>query len=346
MQETLFSEFPAVSPEAWRQRIEKDLKGKPYEELLHESEAGITIQPFYTAAPEGDNSTVGEFPFRRGNIFTAGDDGWQLLQIIGEENAEAQINEAVAADAQGFIFDVSGGKIPAWNSVDLCYHTLHLIGDEATDAPALLAALKKLLADKGVSADVLTGALYLPQAYISADAQANFPNFVVSGISVYGLHEAAASEQISAILRQVKVTELRKTAIHFAIGTQFFNEIAKFRAFRVAYAKLMQSLGEADAIAQSPFVIAQTAPYPASKHDALNNLLKASTEVMSAVLGGCNGVAVLPYDGSESARAARLGRNVQHLLRHESHLASVKDAVGGAYFIETLTEQIAEKAAI
>jgi methylmalonyl-CoA mutase len=137
---------------------------------------------------------------------------------------------------------------------------------------------------------------------------------------------------------------LRKTALHLPIGTHFFKEIAKFRALRVAYAHLMKSLGETDAVAQSPFVIAQTAPYPASQHDPLNNLLKATTEAMSAVLGGSNGIAISAYNDSESARAARLGRNVQHLLRHESYLANVKDAAGGAYFIETLTNELAEKA--
>jgi methylmalonyl-CoA mutase len=132
----------------------------------------------------------------------------------------------------------------------------------------------------------------------------------------------------------------------FAVGPRFLVEIAKLRAARLLWARITEACGCPEA-AGSVFLLARTAAANLSAIDPHTNILRTTTEALSAVLGGCDGLTVLPYDrplGLPSEPARRLARNTQLILREESRFDRVVDTAGGAWAVESLTNELAERA--
>lgn len=360
--EPLFTGFAPVSPEAWRTRAEKDLKGKPFDELTTTTAEGIVYQPFFTETP-GDaveNDRPGTGDMRRGNVFNAADHGWQSVQWIAGDAAATLVREALSADVHAFSMLETGDAPAPVALLDFRYHALHLqVSSSADPAATVQRLLDHAKSHNGLAS--LTGTLYLPMGTragfslpdalaLAASVRAQAPYLAPLGISVY-YDNVGPVEQIALALHRIGALALANggnapegLALHVPVGTQFLLEIAKLRALRQLAAQLLDSLGADTPEAKSPFILAQTAPYAAANRDALNNLLPATTEALAAAIGGANGILVQAHDGENSPRSARLARNVQHLLRHESHIGAVLDPAAGSYAIESLTSQLAEAA--
>lgn len=132
------------------------------------------------------------------------------------------------------------------------------------------------------------------------------------------------------------------------IGSNYFMEIAKFRAIRWLWALVVRSNDEkASDRATKAVVHAETSRWNKTIYDAYVNLLRSMTETMSATIAGVHSVTVNPFDkhynpkGSDFSR--RIARNQQLLLKEESHFDKVVDPAGGSYYIEHLTQAIAEQ---
>lgn len=132
------------------------------------------------------------------------------------------------------------------------------------------------------------------------------------------------------------------------IGSNYFMEIAKFRAIRWLWALIVRSNDEkASGRATKAVVHAETSRWNKTIYDAYVNLLRSMTETMSATIAGVHSVTVNPFDkhynpkGSDFSR--RIARNQQLLLKEESHFDKVVDPAGGSYYIEHLTQAIAEQ---
>lgn len=125
----------------------------------------------------------------------------------------------------------------------------------------------------------------------------------------------------------------------FAIGSNYFFEIAKLRAARLLWATAVSAFDAAEKKPQTIRIHARTARANKSIFDPYTNLLRATTEAASAMVGGCDSLAVGAF-GFDS----HLSMNVQRVLREESYLTAVADAAGGSYYIESLTETLAEAA--
>ncbi|MBP1635623.1 MAG: methylmalonyl-CoA mutase [Acidobacteria bacterium] len=124
-------------------------------------------------------------------------------------------------------------------------------------------------------------------------------------------------------------------AVAFAIGSNHFMEIAKLRAFRLLWPRMARERGGAGEV----HVHARTAGENKTLYDPHVNMLRAVTEALSAVLGGCDSLTVTPcrFD-------AHLAENVHHILREESHLDQVGDPGAGSYYLEALTDAVAASA--
>ena len=135
-------------------------------------------------------------------------------------------------------------------------------------------------------------------------------------------------------------------AIRFSTGPSFFLELAKLRAFRILYNRVAEVMQVKHSDFRSPFIISQTSDWHISKYDRHNNLLRFTTEAVSAIAGGTNALIVSAYDPDEDdfSESVRLGRNIQHLLKYESYLNQVADPAGGAYYVEQITDQLCEAA--
>lgn len=132
----------------------------------------------------------------------------------------------------------------------------------------------------------------------------------------------------------------------FSIGTQFFLEIAKLRAARLLWAKAVEACG-GSAPAQKMTIHARTLAWDKTAFDPYVNLLRGTTEAFAAVAGGCDSLHVAPFDeplGLPNEFSRRVARNTQLVLREESHLDHVVDAAGGAWYVEKLTDELAQRA--
>jgi len=133
----------------------------------------------------------------------------------------------------------------------------------------------------------------------------------------------------------------------FAVGSQFFTEMAKFRAFRLLWSRAMSAFGaKVEASAQSA-VHARTGRWNKTVYDPHVNMLRVTTEALSAVLGGCDSLHIGPYDevaGATDDFSRRIARNVHTLLAEEFHFTATADPSGGSWYVEKLTDELARRA--
>ena len=153
----------------------------------------------------------------------------------------------------------------------------------------------------------------------------------------------------------VKLTEMglpidlvaRKVRFTFAVTSNYFMEIAKFRAARMLWANIVKGYNPEKECSCKMFAHAVTSTWNQTAYDPYVNMLRGTTEAMSATLGGVHSLEVLPFDYAfeqPTEFSKRIARNVELLLKHESHFDQVIDPAGGSYYIENLTKNIAEQA--
>jgi methylmalonyl-CoA mutase len=132
----------------------------------------------------------------------------------------------------------------------------------------------------------------------------------------------------------------------FASGPKYFMEIAKLRAARMLWAKIAEAYG-VEASSTCIRLHSVSSEWNMTLYDPHVNMLRGTTEAMSSILGGADMVTVLPYDypnGKGTLFSNRIARNVQIILREEAYLDLVADPASGSYYIESLTDSMAEKA--
>lgn len=139
----------------------------------------------------------------------------------------------------------------------------------------------------------------------------------------------------------------RKLRFSFSVSSNYFMEIAKFRAARMLWANIVKGYGPAKNCACKMQIHAETSRWNQTVYDPYVNMLRGTTEAMSATIAGVHSLEVMPFDASfenPTEFSKRIARNVELLLKHESHFDQVVDPAGGSYYIENLTQSIAAEA--
>lgn len=159
---------------------------------------------------------------------------------------------------------------------------------------------------------------------------------------------AAGVETARALLRRGVTAHVVFPRIRFtfAVGPQFFTEVAKFRAFRLLWARAATALGAKPGDAR-PVVHARTARWNTSALDLHVNMLRTTTEALSAVLGGIDSLHIAPFDevlGKSDEFSRRIARNLHTILAEEFRFTSPADPSGGSWYVEKLTDELARKA--
>ena len=134
--------------------------------------------------------------------------------------------------------------------------------------------------------------------------------------------------------------------ISLSVGSSYFQEIAKIRAMRWLWATLASQYSDKKE-AQAAYIVAKTSQWNKSVYDPYVNMLRLTTESMSATIAGADEVQIDPYDQGfrpTTKFSRRISRNLHHLLAQESHLDKAIDPAGGSYYIEQLSQQMAEEA--
>jgi methylmalonyl-CoA mutase, N-terminal domain len=250
---------------------------------------------------------------------------------------------------------------------------------------AMLLLLYQLVAEKqGVPADQITGTVQndilkeyaargtyifppVPSMRLVTDlfayCQRELPNWNTISISGYHIREAGstAAEEIAftlshaiayveaALAAGLTVDDFApRVSFFFAAHMDFFEEVAKFRAARRMWARVMRDRFAAkDERSQALRFHTQTGGVTLTAQQPLNNVVRTALEAMSAVLGGTQSLHTNAYDealGLPSESAAELALRTQQVIGHETAVPMVADPLGGSYYVESLTDKVEEEA--
>ncbi|MDX5417622.1 MAG: methylmalonyl-CoA mutase family protein [Hymenobacteraceae bacterium] len=383
-EQKLFAEFTPATAADWAARAQKDLRDTPLEQLSWQTYEGISIKPYYTREDIQSlpftQHRPGDFPFLRG---TAGsDNNWlNIQQIKAEGDGRTTIDKAADAlsrGADGVHFKVEDERAfdlaYLVETIDLSQHTVNYTLSVAPDA--FLKRLYTLLSDqdishrnlKGfVSYDPMTGQGALSEKENKAitnvlDLTKDSPDFY--GISVCGTNfssiGASLTQEVAYTLSAaVAYTDRLTTAgeslesvlgnMQFCMGagTNYFFEIAKLRALRLLWSAVVEAFQAEPALATKLRIHTITSSWYQTTLDPYVNMLRVTTEAMSAVIAGSDSLTVMPFDytfRNSDEFSERIARNVSIILKEESYLDKAVDPAAGSYYLETLTNELASKA--
>jgi methylmalonyl-CoA mutase len=361
--DNLLQEFPPVSTQSWEDAIAKDLKGADYaRKLIWHTEEGLAAKPYYRADDisglEFLDAAPGHFPYLRSARFS-GD--WQIREEIDAadpEQANHAAQRAVAAGAEEIAFR----NVVVSNTSDLGMLLVNLqtipVHFQNADEQ-LLRLLIERLTERPDSAPVSTGWNPLTNLDFAAEVLRTTPPalvpFTIDG-SAFAESGATAVEEVGFTLaaavdflaemqsRNIQIDRAAASIeFSFAIGANYFFQVAKFRAFRMLWARAVESFGGTVECARAR-IHARTSRWNKTLYDSHINILRATTEAMSAILGGAGSVTVAAFDEcykTPDEASRRLARNTQIILKREALLAHVADPGAGSYCLEVITDFIA-----
>jgi len=202
---------------------------------------------------------------------------------------------------------------------------------------------------------------YHELALLTRWAKNNAPRVKTISVWTHAWHNAGANavQEIAFALatgvRYLREMDARglsvdETARHmqfgFSVGNHFFMEVAKLRAARLLWARVVEASG-GGVEAQQMALHGRTSARQRTAYDPYVNILRSTTEAFSAILGGVDSLHVGAFDealGLPGEFSRRIARNTQLILRDESHLDNVIDPAGGSWYVETLTDRVAHEA--
>ncbi|MDI9622825.1 MAG: methylmalonyl-CoA mutase family protein [Acidobacteriota bacterium] len=228
-----------------------------------------------------------------------------------------------------------------------------LRGSLGMDPLCGLVSLGKLPVSLGRAYDELTlltrwAAVHAPAVATLAAYGFPYHDSGASAVQELAFTLATAVEHLRQLDRRgVDVeTAARRTLFGLSVGSHFFMEVAKLRAARMLWARVVRASGGSEAASRMTLHV-RSSSWNKTAYDPCTNILRATTEAFAAVLGGCDSLHVAAFDealGLPSELGRRIARNTQTILRDEVHLDALVDPAGGSWAIETLTAQVAEKA--
>lgn len=173
-----------------------------------------------------------------------------------------------------------------------------------------------------------------------------YANAGANAVEELGFAFASAVSYIREMLARGMAIDEVAPLVRFrlSLGSTFFTEIAKIRAARRVWSKIIAEFG-GDKESQKMRISARTSTYNKTLFDPYVNMLRATTEAFSGVVGGVESMRVDPFDSTirrPDDFSKRIARNLQIILQEECNLCEVIDPAGGSYFVENLTSQIAE----
>lgn len=192
------------------------------------------------------------------------------------------------------------------------------------------------------------GAAYRDLRFVTVNGSV-FANAGATIVQELAYTLAAAHDYLVMLTDQGADAKAAAKTVKFnmAVGPLYFMEIAKFRAARMLWANIVEAYKTGSNCAAKMNVFAVTTRWNNTMYDPYVNMLRGTTEAMSAAIAGVSSIEVLPFDSAYETPtefSERIARNVQLLLKEESHFDQVIDPAGGSYYLETLTQSIADNA--
>jgi len=362
MSHTLFNEFQEVSAREWKQKIQFDLKGADYNEtLIFHSKDGISVKPFYNAENLKEDSVI------------KNPTSWNVCEkiyVVIDSKSNKKALEVIKKGAESLWFVISSEKA----DFDILLKNINLSTTPITISfeflsEEFISTLLTFLLGKdhhiSLQIDPIGNLARTGNWYHNLKKDHEILNSIVakaegfeSVISIDGtLYQNAGAnipQELAYIMAHANeylnhfnndANSKKKFKLQFltATGSNYFFEIAKLKALRLLYA----SLASEYKVLEKCSILAQPSKRDKTLYDYNVNLLRTTTQSMSAVLGGADEVYNSPYDSiyhKNNEFGDRIARNQLLVLKNESYFDKVSNASDGTYYIEILTQQFAEKA--
>ena len=367
----LFAEFDPVTKQEWVDKANIDLKGANFnKKLVWKNLSKIDVQPFY------NNEDQQEFLNNTGenskNLIN-----YRLIKVKSGKKGNKLALKAVEEGINGLLFDLPKKHIPLnklLKNIDLniIAVSFKLRKNEVEVAKGYISYVRK----QGVLSENLRGYfdLEIIQKYVTKgkndpkkfkkvekliELTKDYPNFKAISISG-GIYLDSGANQVQEVAYTLNSlvcfiqiflkkgidiqTIFDNLQFELATGSEYFIEIGKFRAFNSLIYMLAKEYGIKDF---SYTLTAKTSIWNKSVTDANTNMLRATTETMSAILGNVDGIMVDPYDSEfnkASDFSSRIAGNIATILMEESNFGKVINPVDGSYYIEEVSVKLAQKA--
>lgn len=358
MTKHLMKDFEAVTAKEWKQKIQVDLKGADYESLITHTPEGIDIKPFYHQEDLENKPSI------------ASPNDWDIvekLMVSDVDQTIKDINYSLSKGSEALwlvvekesvnlldIFkDLELSATPIYvefqflnpkyiiafaESLKGKKHQVRIGIDPIGELAATGNWYHSLKADQEALAYVLKHTAHLP-AKISIDTS-TYQNAGANMVQQLAYALAHANEYLN---QHGEALKEQKLVFKIAVGSNYFFEIAKLKALRQLYA----TLAAAYELPEEIEILAYPSDRNKTIYDYNVNLLRTTTECMSAILGGSDFICNLAYDKifhKENEFGSRIARNQLLILKNESYFDKVSNPTDGTYYIEDLTQQLAEKA--
>jgi methylmalonyl-CoA mutase len=299
---SIFNDFKAQSAEQWKAKLIRDLKNKNYQDLVSYTEDRIEILPFFT---EEDNHKYQlEIPKTTQHDCL----NTEIVMVKNIEIANKEALYALENGTQAIIFDLEN--------------------QELTE-PEIR---------------ILTQGIQTEFAPIFFDnINANSKNMMIKILPESSIHKIFVPQQKSTVnelyfaIQHIFNSIEDNIRLHFVIGQDFFLEMSKLRAFRW----LINQLNHINQTNKKVFIVSETGFENRNDEVLENNILRNTTEVMSAIMGGTHAVLVHPHENSRLGK--RISRNIKNILSLESTFLCDDGFTAGNYYVEYLTHQLAQK---
>jgi methylmalonyl-CoA mutase len=357
----LFTNFAPVSAKEWKQKIQFVLKGADYNEtLIWNSPDDIKVKPFY------DKEDVKEII----SVSTKASE-FKICQNIFVHDINKSIERALdslARGAESILFTIEDEtiaieklleKLPL-ESTPIFFH-LNFISIDFVQKIESIATKRKATIYCNIDP---IGHLAKEGNWFTTSEKNNFEtlnNLVKRGnsLSLISVNSALYQNAGATIVQQIAYTiahaneyfnhvELSKPqtmVLEISVGTNYFFEIAKLRAIRLLFNLIVKEYNQN----WNCHLVVMPTKRNKTLYDYNVNMLRTTTECMSAILGGADTIANLPYDAlyhKDNEFGDRIARNQLLILKNESYFDKVNNPSDGSYYIESLTQQLADKALV
>lgn len=366
--------FPTYTYEDWVQEVEKSLKGRTISSLYQSSYEGIPIRPLYTKSDKLHPILKHELGWKI-TLATHGSSPEHVNANLRQALKWGQDTISITIDPQWKLEDLN----KLFQDIQLSEYPLFIHSGEL--AVPFYMMFQEWSKQNSINLGTLSGFIgsdpfcgFLKNGWNEAEANKYYETWskcvqntteelpqmksiLVDGMiyektggnSVQQLAYtfAAAVEHIER-LKAVGIpphVSMGKMIFGYSIGTQFYIEISKLRAARYLWRKLQEAY-QVDSI-EPMTIYAETGYINKSTIEESTNLLRSGGEALAAVIGQVDYLQIVPYDALNdrlSAYSQRVSLNIHHLLREESKLSYVSDPASGSYYIESLTNELIEKA--
>ncbi|MBS1573357.1 MAG: methylmalonyl-CoA mutase [Bacteroidetes bacterium] len=307
--------FPKITTSDWENLVKKQLKTEDiYPQLTKENLEGIVVKPYYhnhqqyfPTLPKIEESTQ-----LVSNYLEDSED--EIYAYLLNNNVENLTDKSIYIANKDLAEHI---KIEDDNNY---YALVDVLNENTASIDEVLA---KELLSKGLQKSICVDIAFLQNAGASIIQQLGY-----------------AMAKIKELVENFGIEVMDKIIIKTAIGGNYFFEIAKIRAFKILFYQLSKELG----IASIPYIFAETSHRNKSVFDEENNLIRSTLELAAAMIGGADVVYSHNYKiNNPSDLSGEISFKQQIVLAYESIINVFEDAANGSYFVEDITQQMAEK---